>query len=137
MLNFSTAGSGRGTLLGAVLILGLSTVQDASGLWANQPEACESIFVKTAKGVDFAPTADFHGSGFIIQGDVIRGKTATCKVRKRARQGKVITITATCTSDVMVGDTTFRLRVDDPDSIVRLVPGLPELDTKYMRCPEK
>lgn len=127
-------------LVGASLLLAFvasSTAQDANGLWANQPDACDTIFVKKGGRTEFAPTSDFYGSGFIIEGDVIRGKTATCKVIRKAREGDIVTITATCASDVVVTDATFQLKVDSADTFVRIVPGIPELNTNYIRCPPK
>ncbi len=137
MAHFERTAGARVSSAAVILLLAsaaASLAQDASGLWANQPDACDTIFVRDGKRVEFSPRADFHGSGFVIEGNVIRGKTATCKVRTKARNGAVITITATCASDVMVGDATFQIRVDDPNSIVKIVPGIPELDTRYFRC---
>lgn len=138
MSRFERTVGARASAFAVVLLLASvapSAAQDASGLWANQLDACDTIFLRDGNRVSFSPTADFHGSGFIIEGNVIRGKSATCKVRKKARKGDVVTITATCASDVMVGDATFQLKVADPNSIVKIVPGIPELDTKYFRCP--
>lgn len=138
MTRFERTAAVRASAFAVVVLLASATApsaQDASGLWANQLDACDTIFLRDGKRVSFSPTADFHGSGFVIEGNVIRGKSATCKVRKKARKGDVVTITATCASDVMVGDATFQLNVAEPNSIVKIVPGIPELDTKYFRCP--
>lgn len=114
-----------------------SLAQDATGLWADQPDACSTVFVKAGGRTEFSPKADFHGSGLIVEGNVIRGKMATCKIRKKVRKGQTVTLTATCATDVMVSTTTFQLKIDDPNTIVKIVPGIPELDTRYIRCPSK
>jgi len=129
-------------LVGAAIVASFvlapdSVAQDATGVWVNPPEACDTVFTRSGGQIDFSPRADFYGSGFIIKGNVIRGKMATCKVQKTTRQGNIVTITATCATDVMVGDSTFQLKVDDHNTLVRIVPGSPELDTKYVRCPTK
>ena len=132
--------SGRVTTGAIVLTFACGTAsvaQDVTGLWANQPEACDTIFVKHGNRIEFSPKADFHGSGFIIEGDVIRGKMATCKIRKKVRKGDMVTITAACATAVMVADSIFKFRTDEPDAIVRLAAGSSALDTKYVRCSSK
>jgi hypothetical protein len=77
-----------------------------------------------------------RGSGFVIDGTQIRGKTANCKIKSRREDGDVVYLLATCASDIMLSDVQMALRVIDKDRVSRFFPGMPEVSSPdYFRCP--
>ncbi len=48
---------------------------DLTGAWASQGDLCKLVFTKNGKAVSFTELSDLYGSGFIIDGDRITGKT--------------------------------------------------------------
>jgi hypothetical protein len=105
------------------------------GVWANKSSACADIFAKSKKGVVlFRKNSEAFGSGFIIEGDKIRGKMLACKIVRRNEEGDKIHLLASCSSDVVLDTIQFSLRLLDDKHIVRLFPGIPELEFSYERC---
>ena len=134
----------RVTARGAVLALALvslpfatsrSQAADFDGLWATNPEACKDIFAKRGNDVVFSDKADMYGSGFIMSGKTIRGKIAVCKIQSLKKTGNTANIRAACATDISVSTNNFGLRMIDENKIIRSIPGVPELDTSYFRCP--
>jgi hypothetical protein len=109
--------------------------QDYNGAWANNADACAKLFAKDGGRTIILPDADLHGSGLIIDGNQIRGKMARCTVKARKQDGDIVHLGATCSTDVAVETVQFTLKAAGPDKIIRVFPGLPELDTSYVRCP--
>jgi hypothetical protein len=120
----------------AVNILSLcnATAADVTGVWANDAAACSKIFRKTGSRIVFQRDSDAHGSGFIIDGTTIRGKMATCTIKVRKQDGQVMNLGATCSTDIAVETMQFMLKVVDKDRIVRVFPGMPEMEASYERC---
>jgi hypothetical protein len=108
---------------------------DAEGAWANNADACQKLFQKKGDGLSFANDSDLYGSGFIVEKHRIRGKTAVCTIKLRKQDGDTVNIAATCSTDVAVETVHFAFKIVNDNKIVRLYPGLPELDTPYERCP--
>jgi len=107
---------------------------DLDGIWASDKRVCEKVFVREGQSINFTPTADLHGSGFIIQGAQIRGKTTRCTIKRSKTDGAVVHLLASCANDVMMSDTQFSLEIVDKDHISRIYPGIPEMRTEYFRC---
>ena len=105
------------------------------GLWATNVEACKELFVKKGNATYLASDADLHGSGFVVSGNIIRGKIATCKITSTEEDGKTVHLRTTCATDISVSSNQFDLKILDNDKIVRSIPGIPEMDTPYFRCP--
>jgi hypothetical protein len=124
--------SRRGSVgLGASLVLavGQSTVwaADITGAWATDVRACDKIFQKRGNALTFANRSDTLGSGFVIDGTEIRGKTANCKIK---------ILLAACASDIMLSDVEMALKIIDKDRVSRFFPGMPEVSSPdYFRCP--
>jgi hypothetical protein len=110
---------------------------DIEGVWASHASECDKVFVKGGKGVVFAKDADLYGSGFIIEGRKIRGKIATCDIKTIKEDGSTVHLITVCATDVMLSNVQFSLRTIDRDKIVRIFPGVPEMDTPYERCPSR
>ncbi len=124
-------------LAGACSLAFTGATQAASvdGAWVTNPSACNQVFVKKGGKINFTRAADMYGSGFIVEGDKLRGKIATCKVKARKEDGDTVNILATCATDIMFSDNQFSLKIVDQNKITRIFPGLPELKTDYFRCP--
>ena len=72
-------------LLGSSLLLPVPAhAVELTGAWANQADLCSSV--KKGNGVVFAELSDLYGSGFIIEGNRIRGKAAKCTIAKQGRR---------------------------------------------------
>jgi len=108
---------------------------DINGAWAHDKASCNQIYVKRNGQISFTEDADLHGTGFIIEANRIRGKLATCSIKKRKDDGSTVHLIATCSTDVAVETIQFSLKIDSDSQITRLYPGVPELDTPYQRCP--
>jgi hypothetical protein len=107
---------------------------DLSGAWATQAELCKFVFVKKDGKVAFAELSDLYGSGFVIDGNSIRGKAAQCTIQSRKEEGDSIELTAGCATSIMTQDARFPLKVLDNDNIVRMFPEIEGMTLRYARC---
>jgi hypothetical protein len=112
-----------------------TSAADIDGAWVTNATTCNAVYVKQGAKISFSETADLHGSGFIIEGNRIRGKVALCKIRDRKTSGDLVHIIAACSTDVAIEPVQFTLKPLGPGKIVRIFPGLPELNIEYSRCP--
>jgi len=55
---------------------------------------CDQIFTRKSNQVEFAELSDLYGSGFIIDGNQIRGKAAKCTITSRKENGADMTLSA-------------------------------------------
>ena len=109
---------------------------DLDGAWATNVSVCDKIFGKDNKGALYIkPDADSYGSGFIVRQNSVVGKIATCKIKTRKTIGSVTHVIASCSTDVALQTVQFSFRVKDDNHIIRIYPGLEELDIAYGRCP--
>ncbi len=111
-----------------------STAADINGAWTNDRENCAKVFTTQGGKTVLTTNADFYGSGFVIDGNIIRGKSATCKIKSMSQKGNKIAISASCATDVMMGDTRFSLILGDDGRLTRSFPGMPEMTMDYFRC---
>ena len=103
---------------------------EIAGAWARSASACSQIFQKRGDRVSFAKDARLHGIGFIVSGDRITGRVATCRIKWH--EGKDRQLTAAC-SGYVVDSLNFTLKIIDENRIAHIVPGKPDLDI-YQRC---
>lgn len=108
---------------------------ELTGVWTSASDACDKVFVSNGKQTSFRKNSDLHGSGFIIDGNRIRGRTANCKILKRSTKGDVINMLASCGTDIMLSDVQLSVRVLDDDKIDRIFPGFEGSTFTYFRCP--
>ncbi len=108
---------------------------DLTGAWASDPNACGKIFAKNGKSFAFTKNSDVYGSGFIADGDQLRGRSGRCRVTSRKESGDTINLLAACASDVMLSNVQFSLVVKDDNTIVRQFPGMEGITVQYKRCP--
>src|SRR3954469_10489261 len=77
-----------------VVLIGLGLLQpmeaqafELTGAWASQPDLCKLVFTKKSNQVAFAELSDLYGSGFIVDGSRIRGKSARCTIKSKKQEG--------------------------------------------------
>jgi hypothetical protein len=123
------------TLSGLIAVGGHGVhAADINGVWISDAAVCQKIFEKTGSLVSFVKGSDIFGSGFIIDGNQIRGRIARCNIKARREQGPVVNIVAVCSTDIAIDTMQFRLRVEGPNKVVREFPGMPDLEMNYERC---
>ena len=123
------------TLLGWGILLPVPVhAIELTGAWATQADLCNLVFTKKGNQVVFAELSDLYGSGFIIEGDRIRGKAAQCTITSRKQDGDNIELAAACATTVMNQNLSFNLKIIDDNSLTRLFPDIPGMTLKYVRC---
>lgn len=105
-----------------------------NGAWANDASACDKVFARKGGKISVSKNADSYGSGFVIDGNRIRGKVASCTITSRKEDGATVQLIAACSTDVALSPTQFSLKVEDDNRITRLFPGIAEMSTPYVRC---
>ena len=77
-------------LSGAALMLPVrANAIELSGAWATEADLCSRVFSKKGNGVVFAELSDLFGSGFIIEGNKIRGKARSARSRRESRTARI------------------------------------------------
>ena len=131
----------RRLLTTAVLLFGLCVLLpvqadaiELTGAWATQTDLCKLVFTKKGNGVVFAELSDLYGSGFIIEGNRIRGKAARCTITSKKPDGDNLELAAACATSIMNQNVHFSLKVIDDNNLSRLFPDIPGMELKYTRC---
>ena len=86
------------------------------------------------QAVVFAEFSDLFGSGFIIDGNRIRGRTTNCTIKSRKQEGDSLELSSACASSIMTSNVRFLLKVIDDNNISRTVPDTEGMMLKYSRC---
>jgi hypothetical protein len=107
---------------------------ELTGAWATQADLCNLVFTKKGNQVVFAELSDLYGSGFVVEGDRIRGKAAQCTITSRKQEGDSLELAAACATSIMNQDLHFSLKVIDANNISRAFPEVPGMTLKYTRC---
>jgi hypothetical protein len=107
---------------------------DITGVWVSDAALCAKIFVKRGNGVFLSKDADLYGSGFVIDGRKIRGKLANCNIKTTKEDGALVHLLAACATDVMLSNFQLTLRVVDQNKIIRIFPGVSDMEMGYERC---
>jgi hypothetical protein len=107
---------------------------DLTGAWASASEACDHVFVKKGNTVSFAELSELYGSGFIINGKAIRGRSAKCTIKSSKQDGDLTIISTSCASSIMTGDYQFSYKVVDDNTIMRLFPDIKDMTLRFFRC---
>jgi hypothetical protein len=108
---------------------------ELNGLWASDPALCDKIFTKKGKQVAFSPLSDLYGSGFIIEGNRIRGKIARCTIKSRKQDGDTLLLAASCSTTIAAQELEFSLKTVDDNTVSRLFPGSSAMQVNFHRCP--
>jgi hypothetical protein len=129
---FATLGA---VLFGTVLMLPMKAgAFDLSGAWATEKDLCSRVFTKKGNQIVFAELSDLFGSGFIVEGNRMRGKNARCTTKSRKQDGDSLELGAACATSVMNQTVRFNLKVVDDNTLTRLFPDIPGMTLKYTRC---
>ena len=125
------------TTLAGPMLLGEAHAVDLAGAWATDADECHEVFVRKGRAnrIGFTASSEQHGGGFIVKADRLRGKFATCKIKNRKEDGQTVTIIAGCSTDIMLSNVQFSLKVLEPDRISRMFPGIMGMEIDYYRCP--
>src|SRR6266403_581998 len=125
-------------LLGPLLVMaGRADALDLNGAWASDASQCAKVFVGQGGRLGFTEMSDVYGGGFIIDGDQIIGKFARCRIKARKEDGNNVNLIAACATDIMLSSVQFSVRELDANSIVRLFPGMADMEVRYHRCPSQ
>src|SRR5271169_3967848 len=112
-----------GMLLGMTILLpARAHAIELTGAWASQGDLCKLVFTKKGNAVVFAEFSDLYGSGFIIEGNRIRAKTARCTIISRKQNGDNLELNAVCATSIMTQNVSFLLKVYDGNNIARVMP---------------
>ena len=134
-MNRSNIKWGLAILISASVVSLAANAVDLNGAWANNASVCNKIFEKKNKTISITRDSDMHGSGFIIDGDRIRGKVATCTVKSRKEDGAMLHLVTSCSTDVALSTVQISLKIDSENQMTRVFPGIPEMAMPYVRCP--
>jgi hypothetical protein len=125
-------------LFGSLLTLaGRGDAVELNGAWAGDADQCAKVFVRQGGKLGFTEMSDVYGGGFIIDGDQIVGKFARCRIKARKDDGVNVNLVAACATDIMLSSVQFSLKELDGNSIVRLFPGIEDMEISYHRCPSQ
>ncbi len=120
---------------GCAILGSPSDAADLTGAWATDASLCDKVFVKAGNAVSFRPDSELYGSGFIIDGNRIRGQSAKCEIKSRRESGLVTHLIASCATDIMFSSVQFSLKVIDENRVIRVFPEMPDMEVPYARCP--
>ena len=127
--------------LAVAILFGLNVLQPAkvqafelTGAWASQTDLCTLVFTKKGNQVAFTELSDLFGSGFIVDGDRIRGRSTKCTIRSKKQVGDSLELLAACATSIMTSSVRFNLKVIDDNNINRLFPEIAGMTLKYSRC---
>jgi hypothetical protein len=123
------------------ILFGLSVLQPAkvqafelTGAWASQTDLCALVFTKKGNQVVFTELSDLFGSGFIVDGDRIRGRSTRCTIKSKKQAGDSLELSTACATSIMTSSVRFNLKVIDDNNLDRLFPEIPGMTLKYSRC---
>src|SRR5262249_2805530 len=129
-------GTALASLLAASLAMSAPAAAiDLNGAWASNAESCAKVFERKGAQVTFTENSDVFGGGFIIEGGQITGKFARCKIKARKESGTTINLVASCATDIMLQSVQFSLRELDANNVIRMFPGMEDMEIRYARCP--
>ncbi|CAM5776562.1 hypothetical protein LMIY3S_05590 [Labrys miyagiensis] len=104
------------------------------GAWVAEGEACAKVFTTRNGKTSFSKQQGSGLPGFIVQGGQIHGLTSQCSIASRKDVGDAFKILLHCRSQIMFGDMSVMVKVKDDDTIARVDPDFPDVETTYHRC---
>jgi len=122
-------------LMSLVVTAACAHALELNGAWASDPDNCSKVFARKGSQLGFTDMSDVYGGGFIVDGDRIIGKFASCRIKARKDNGQSVNLIAACASDMMLSSVQFSLKELDANSIARLFPGMEDMEIRYHRCP--
>ncbi|MBR0841115.1 hypothetical protein JQ607_13040 [Bradyrhizobium liaoningense] len=124
----------RATLISLLLLSGSANALDLNGAWVGDADNCTKVFARKGAQLGFTDMSDVYGGGFIVDGDQIIGKFAHCRIRARKDNGPNVNLIASCATDMMLSSVQFSLKELDANSLIRLFPGMEDMEIRYHRC---
>jgi hypothetical protein len=125
-------------LVGSITILSHtpSYAFDLNGAWTTAVSACGKIFDKNKENkISIRGGSGMYGDAFIVRDNSIVGPGGSCTIEKRKDVGSIHHLVANCAAgNVAISTFQFSFRVKDDNNIVRIFPGIEELDVAYGRC---
>ena len=125
------------TVLCGILVL-LTFSADAfefDGAWVTDAARCAQVFTKKNNRISMSKRSEFFGGGFIVQGDRIRGPSATCKINDRKEEGDMLHLIASCATQIAVlSPTQLDIKIEGGNKIMRFFPNFSEIAIPYTRC---
>ena len=132
MSNFATRTL---SILFGMLISFSAEAFDLNGAWSTNEENCSKMFVTENNKLTMTRNSDVFGSGFIVEGDQLRGPAKACKIINRKEQGDVLHLIASCTTDIAVlGTQEVSAKIDNDNRVTRIYPEFPEMGISFFRC---
>jgi hypothetical protein len=126
---------GGASLVSLLVMGGGADALDLNGAWAGDADNCAKVFVRKGTQLGFTDMSDVFGGGFIVDGDRIIGKFASCRIKARKDSGPNVNLIAACATDMMLSSVQFSLKELDANSLLRLFPGMEDMEIRYHRCP--
>jgi hypothetical protein len=120
--------------IAAVVLPGRVGAFELAGAWASTHELCDRVFVKKGNAINFAELSDLFGSGFIVNGNAIRAKSAKCTIKSTKQDGDMTTLSASCATTILVGNYQFSYKVVDDNTLLRIFPDIKDMTLRYFRC---
>lgn len=125
----------------AIILLGPTSLRpveaqafDLTGAWASQTDLCTLVFTKKGNQIVFTELSDLFGSGFIVDGSRIRGRTTRCTIKSKKQDSDSLELSTACASSIMTSSVRFNLKIVDDNNMSRSFPGIPGMTLKYSRC---
>ena len=107
---------------------------DLNGAWSTDADLCSRVFTKKDNQIGFAELSDLFGSGFIVDGNRVKGKAAQCTIDSRKQEGESIELSAACASSIMTQNLKFNLKIIDDNTVNRIFDEIPGMTQRYTRC---
>jgi hypothetical protein len=128
--------SAAGIMFCACLMFSFSAnAFDLNGAWTTNEENCSKVFVKKNNRVTMPRDSDAFGSGFIVEGDQMRGQAKACKIINRKEDGGILRLIASCTTDIAVlGTQEVSAKIVTDNQLIRIYPYFPEMAISFYRC---
>jgi len=122
------------TLASLLVLSTMARAEDISGLWATDGSQCNKIFTKAGASYAFAQNSDIYGSGFIIDGRRVVTQMAKCDIKTSKQDGAITHLILGCATDVMFSSVQTSFKAVGNDRIVRIFPGVSDMEIPYERC---
>jgi hypothetical protein len=122
------------TLAFGLFLSASARAEDLSGLWATDGSQCDKIFTKAGASYAFAQNSDIYGSGFIIDGRRIVTQMAKCDIKTSKQDGAITHLILGCATDVMLSSVQTSFKKAGNDRIIRIFPGVSDMEIPYERC---
>jgi hypothetical protein len=107
---------------------------ELTGAWASQTDLCTRVFTKKGNQVVFAELSELFGSGFIVDGNRIRGRSVKCAIKSKKQDGDNLELSTACASSIMTSSVRFNLKIIDDNNLDRSFPEIAGMTLKYSRC---